>query len=60
LLLGIAATRLLAMVVYQASALDPAVLIGVLATMAVVGAASAALPAKRALAVNPAKLLREE
>ena len=60
LLLGIAATRLLAMVVYQASALDPVVLVGVLATMAVVGVASVALPAKRALAVNPAKLLREE
>jgi ABC-type antimicrobial peptide transport system permease subunit len=59
LLLGIAASRLPAMVVYQASALDPVVLIGVLATMAVVGVASAALPAKQAFAVNPAKLLRE-
>lgn len=60
LLLGIAASRLLAMIVYQANALDPMVLLGVLATMAVVGIASAALPARRALAVDPAKLLRED
>jgi len=60
LLLGIAATRVLAMIVYQASALDPVVLLGVLATMALVGIISASLPARRALTVNPARLLREE
>jgi predicted permease len=60
LLLGIAASRLLAMIVYGATALDPAVLLGVLATMAFVGVISASLPARRALSVNPVKLLRDE
>lgn len=60
LLLGIAASRLLAMIVYQASALDPVVLLGVLATMVFVGIIAASLPARRALAVDPATLLREE
>ena len=60
LLLGIAATRLLAMVVYRANALDPLVLLGVLATMTLVGIVSASLPARRALTVDPSKLLREE
>ena len=60
LLLGIAAGRLLAMIVYQATALDPVVLLGVLATMAVVGAISASLPARRAMTINPVKLLRDE
>ena len=60
LLLGIAATRLLSMVVYRANALDPLVLLGVLATMTLVGIVSASLPARRALTVNPSRLLREE
>ena len=60
LLLGIAASRLLAMIVYQATALDPVVLLGVLATMALVGMVSASLPARRALTLNPVKLLRDE
>ena len=60
LLLGIAATHLLAMVVYRANALDPLVLLGVLATMTLVGIVSSSLPARRALTVNPSKLLREE
>jgi predicted permease len=59
LLLGIAATRLLAMVVYKANALDPLVLLGVMVTMTLVGIVSASLPARRALTVNPSKLLRE-
>lgn len=60
LLLGIATTRVLAMIVYGASALDPVVLLGVLATMALAGILSAFVPARRAWAVNPAKLLRED
>jgi ABC-type antimicrobial peptide transport system permease subunit len=60
LLLGIAATRVLSLVVYRANALDPLVLLGVLATMTLVGIVSASLPARRALTVNPSKLLREE
>jgi predicted permease len=60
LLLGIATTRLLAMVVYRANALDPLVLLSVVTTMALVGIVSASLPARRALTVNPSKLLRED
>ncbi len=60
LLLGLAATRLLAGIVYHASAADPVVLLSVVVTMAAVGAASAALPARRALHVEPSILLREQ
>jgi ABC-type antimicrobial peptide transport system permease subunit len=60
LLLGIATTRLLAMVVYRANALDLLVLLGVVTIMALVGIVSASLPARRALTVNPSKLLRED
>lgn len=60
LLLGFAATKLLASIVYQASANDPVVLVAVVVTMAVAGLASASLPAKRALSIHPMELLREE
>lgn len=60
LLLGVAATRLLASVVYQAAASDPVVLLAVLATMAALGAASTLLPARRALQAEPAMLLRDQ
>ncbi len=60
LLLGVAASRLLASVVYQATAADPTV-IGVAAvTMLLLGMVAAAIPARRALYVDPAILLREE
>jgi ABC-type antimicrobial peptide transport system permease subunit len=60
LVLGVGASRLLASIVYHASANDPLVLFGVLATMLVVGLLSASLPARRALAIHPMELLREE
>jgi ABC-type antimicrobial peptide transport system permease subunit len=60
LVLGIGASRLLASIVYHASANDPLVLLGVLVTMLVVGLVSASLPARRALAIHPMELLREE
>ncbi len=60
LLLGWASSRLLASVVYDASASDPLVLAGVLLTMAGLGVAAAAVPARRALRVEPAELLREQ
>ena len=60
LLLGIAASRLLAHVVYQANPQDPVVMVGAVLTMALLGIAASALPALRALAVDPSKLLREE
>lgn len=60
LLLGMAATKLLASIVYHASAADPLVLFGVVLTMALVGLISASIPARRALAIHPMDLLREE
>ncbi|MGI8771873.1 MAG: ABC transporter permease [Acidobacteriaceae bacterium] len=60
LLLGIAASRLLASIVYQATASDPLVILAVTLTMACVGLISAAIPAQRALHINPARLLRDE
>ncbi len=60
LLLGISASRLLAHVVYQANQWDPVVVVGAVLTMALLGIAASAIPALRALAVDPSKLLREE
>ena len=60
LLLGFAATKLLASIVYQASASDPVVLVSVAVTMALTGLTSAFLPARRALSIHPMELLREE
>ncbi len=60
LLSGIAASRLLASIVYSASASDPLVLVAVVVTMALLGVASTLLPARRAVCVDPAILLREE
>jgi predicted permease len=60
LALGIAASRVLASIVYQATASDPLVILAVVATMAAIGLASAAWPARRALSAEPATLLREE
>ena len=58
--LGILATRVLAFIVYQATPRDPAVLAGVVLTMAVLGLVATWIPAQRALSVNPLVLLREE
>ncbi len=60
LALGAAASKLLASIVYQATAADPLVIACVALTMAVIGLLSAAFPARRALAVDPARLLRDE
>lgn len=60
LVLGIAVSRVLASIVYQASAQDPVVLIAVALMMILVGLVSASLPARRAVQVEPAKLLREQ
>jgi predicted permease len=60
LLLGLAATRVLSYVVYQASPRDPLVLCGVVAVMLLIGVLAAWIPAQRALSVNPLLLLREE
>jgi predicted permease len=60
ILLGMAASRVLSAIVYQASAQDPFVLAAVAFTMVLTGLLSVAGPVRRALHVDPAKLLREQ
>jgi hypothetical protein len=60
LLLSIFASQLLGQIVYQGNPRDPLVLVGAVLTMAVLGIAASAIPALRALAIDPSKLLREE
>jgi predicted permease len=60
LLLGILATRVLAVIVYQATPRDPLVLAGVVLAMLLLGLMATWIPARRALSVDPMKLLREE
>jgi ABC-type antimicrobial peptide transport system permease subunit len=60
LLLGVLASRLLGHIVYQANPRDPVVLIGAVLTMVFLGIAASAIPALRAVAIDPSKLLREE
>jgi ABC-type antimicrobial peptide transport system permease subunit len=60
LTLGLAATRLLSYIVYQASPRDPVVLTGVVAAMALLGVVAAWVPAMRALHADPLVLLRDE
>jgi predicted permease len=60
LLVGILASRLLGNIVYQADPSHPAVLIGAVLTMALLGIAGSALPAWQALAVDPSRLMRED
>ena len=60
LALGVLATRVLSFIVYQATPRDPLVLGGVSVTMLLLGLIAAWIPARRALAVDPLILLREE
>jgi predicted permease len=60
LLLGILASRVLALIVYQATPRDPVVLAGVVLAMAMLGLLATWIPARRALSVEPMILLREE
>ena len=60
LLSGVFASRLLGQIVYQANPRDPVVVGGAVLTMALLGIAASAIPARRALAVDPSKLMREE
>ena len=60
LLLGILASRVLAYIVYQATPRDPLVLSGVVLAMSLLGLLATWIPARRALSVNPMRLLREE
>ena len=58
--LGLLATRVLSFIVYQATPKDPLVLGGVTITMLILGLVAAWIPARRALAVDPLILLRDE
>jgi predicted permease len=60
MLLGLVATRVLSVIVYQATPKDPVILGGVVLTMLCVGLVAAWIPARRALAVDPMILLRDE
>ena len=60
LLLGILASRALAAIVYDATSRDPVVLVGAFAAMFLLGLLATWVPARRALAIDPAILLREE
>jgi predicted permease len=60
LILGILASRLLAALVYEASSRDPLVLLGAVLSMILIGLIATWIPARRALTINPAQLLRED
>jgi predicted permease len=60
LLAGVSASRLLGRIVYEADPSAPSVLVGAVLTMAVIGISGAAIPALRALAVDPSRLMRDE
>jgi predicted permease len=57
---GLLATKLLSHIVYQATPKDPIVLGGVVITMMLLGLLASWIPARKALAVDPMILLREE
>ena len=60
LLLGVIASNLLAQIVYQATPRDPLVFAFVVVAMSFLGVAATWIPARRALRISPARLLREE
>jgi len=60
MLLGVAASRILSAIVYQASAQDPFVLGAVALTLLLTGSLSVAGPVRRALHADPANVLREQ
>jgi hypothetical protein len=60
LLAGIVARPLLAQIVYQADPSNLGVVGGAVLAMALLGIAASAIPALRALAVDPSQLMREE
>lgn len=60
LVLGVLASQLLAGLVYEATPRDPLVLIGAVVAMTLIGLVATWIPARRAMAINPAQLLRQE
>jgi ABC-type antimicrobial peptide transport system permease subunit len=60
LALGLAASKVLAFIVYQATPRDPVVLSGVVLFMVLLGLVATWIPARRALAADPLALLRDQ
>jgi predicted permease len=60
LLLGILASRVLALIVYLATPRDPLVVGGAVFAMLLLGLVATWIPAQRALRIDPLQLLREE
>ena len=60
LLASVAATRVMGAVLYEVSPLDPLVLVGVSALLALSGLAASIVPARRAMRVDPIIALRFE
>ena len=60
MLLGVAASRVLSAIVYQASAQDPFVLVAVAFTTLLTGSLAVVGPVRRVLHIDPANLLREQ
>ena len=59
ILLGSATSRVLSVIVYEASARDPFVLAGVVFTMLLTGSLAVVNPVRRVLHIDPAQLLRD-
>jgi predicted permease len=60
MLCGVAASTLLAQIVYDATPRDPMVLGGVVGGMTFLGAFATWIPTRRALRIDPSRLLREQ
>jgi ABC-type antimicrobial peptide transport system permease subunit len=60
LALGMAASRVLGSIVYQATPRDPLVIIAVVLTMGAVGIGAGYRPARHALMLDPAEVLRQD
>ena len=60
LVLGVLASRGLALIVYQATPRDPLVLAGAVLAMSLLGLLATWIPAQRALSLDPLVLLRED
>ena len=57
---GVLASRMLAQIVYEATPGDPLVLCGAIVSMAILGLLATWAPARHAMAIDPARLLRDE
>jgi hypothetical protein len=60
MILGVLSAKVLSFIVFEATPRDPVVLGGVVVSMVLLGVLAAMVPARRALSLDPARLLREE